>query len=228
MTALLTASLICLGIFGYRLLPVAALPAVDYPTIQISATLPGASPETMGAAVAGPIERALSAISGVSSITSTSSLGSSSIVIQFDLNRNIDGAALDVQSALTVAARRLPIEMVVPPSFRKVNPADSSILQFALFSPTLPLSKVDDYGEITLAQQISQLPGVSQVQVTGQQKFAVRVQVDPVAAASHGLSLEDVRTVLAKTNSNTPVGSVAGLRAAEHDPRRVGGHPHGR
>ena len=216
MTALLTASLICLGIFGYRLLPVAALPAVDYPTIQITATLPGASPESMGATVAGPIERALSAISGVSSITSTSSLGSSSIVIQFDLNRNIDGAALDVQSALTVAARRLPIEMVVPPSFRKVNPADSSILQFALFSPTLPLSKVDDYGEITLAQQISQLPGVSQVQVTGQQKFAVRVQVAPVAAASHGLSLEDVRTVLAKTNSNTPVGSIAGLLAKQN------------
>jgi HAE1 family hydrophobic/amphiphilic exporter-1 len=213
MTALLTASLICLGIFGYRLLPVAALPAVDYPTIQISATLPGASPETMGAAVAGPIERVLSSISGVSSITSTSSLGGSSIVIQFDLNRNIDAAALDVQSALTLAARRLPIEMTTPPSFRKVNPADSSILQFALFSPTLSLSKVDDYGEITLAQQLSQLPGVSQVLVTGQQKFAVRVQVDPVAAAMHGLSLEDVRTVLAKTNSNTPVGSIAGLRA---------------
>ncbi len=216
MTSLLTASLICLGVFGYRLLPVAALPAVDYPTIQITATLPGASPETMGAAVAGPIERALSAISGVSSITSTSALGSSSVVIQFDLNRNIDGAALDVQSALTVAARRLPIEMVTPPSFRKVNPADSSILQFALYSPTLPLSKVNDYGEITLAQQISQLQGVSQVQVTGQQKFAVRVQVDPVAAASHGLSLEDVRTVLVKTNSNTPVGGIAGLLAKEN------------
>jgi HAE1 family hydrophobic/amphiphilic exporter-1 len=114
----------------------------------------------MGASVAGPIERALSAISGVSSITSSSVLGSSSVVIQFDLNRNIDAAALDVQSALTVAARRLPIEMTTPPSFRKVNPADSSILQFALFSPTLSLSKIDDYGEITLAQQISQLPGV--------------------------------------------------------------------
>jgi HAE1 family hydrophobic/amphiphilic exporter-1 len=144
MTTLITASLIALGIFGYRLLPVAALPAVDFPTIQISATLPGASPETMAAAVAGPIERALSAISGVSSITSTSALGTSSIVIQFDLNRSIDGAALDVQSALTVAARRLPIEMVVPPSFRKVNPADSTIIQFALVSSTLPMSKVDD------------------------------------------------------------------------------------
>src|ERR1700757_3036350 len=155
MTTLVTASLIAIGIFGYRLLAVAALPAVDFPTIQITATLPGASPETMGASVAGPIERALSSISGVSSITSTSALGTSSVVIQFDLNRNIDGAALDVQSALPVAARRLPIEMVVPPSFRKVNPADSSILQFALYSSTLPLSKIDDYGEITLAQQLS-------------------------------------------------------------------------
>src|SRR5215467_13064430 len=198
MTTLITASLIAFGLFGYRQLAVAALPAVDFPTIQITATLPGASAETMGTSVAGPIERALSTIAGVTSLTSTSALGTTQIVIQFDLNRNIDGAALDVQSALTVAARRLPIEMVVPPSFRKVNPADSSILQFALFSPTLPLSKVDDYGEITLAQQLSQLPGVSQVQVTGQQKFAVRVQVDPVAAASHGLSLEDVRTVLAR------------------------------
>jgi len=213
MTTLLTASLIVFGIFGYRLLPVAALPAVDYPTIQITATLPGASPETMGSAVAGPIERALSAISGVTSITSTSALGVSSIVIQFDLNRNIDGASLDVQSALTVAARKLPIEMVVPPSFRKVNPADSPIIQFSLSSSTLPISLVDDYGEVTLAQQISQLPGVAQVLVYGAQKFAVRVQVDPIAAATRGISLEDVHTVLSKTNSNTPVGTIAGVEA---------------
>src|ERR1700730_4006510 len=157
MTALLTASLIFLGVFGYRLLPVAALPAVDYPTIQITATLPGASPETMGAAVAGPIERALSAISGVSSITSTSSLGSSSIVIQFDLNRNIDAAALDVQSALTLAARRLPIEMTVPPSFRKVNPSDFAVLFISLGSETLPLSTVNEYGDITIGQALSQI-----------------------------------------------------------------------
>src|ERR1700693_3724984 len=137
MTTLITASLIAFGLFGYRLLAVAALPAVDFPTIQITATLPGASPETMGAAVAGPIERALSAISGVTSI-----------VIQFDLNRNVDGAALDVQSALTVAARKLPIEMLVPPSFRKVNPADQPIIQFSLSSSTVPISKVDDYAEV--------------------------------------------------------------------------------
>src|SRR6202051_2089824 len=156
MTTLITASLIVFGIFGYRLLAVAALPAVDFPTIQITATLPGASPETMGVSVAGPIERALSTIAGITSLTSTSALGTSSVVLQFDLNRSIDGAALDVQTALTVAARRLPIEMVTPPYFRKVNPGDFSLLLFSLISPTLPLSVVDDYAEITLAQQISQ------------------------------------------------------------------------
>jgi len=212
MTTLITASLIVFGIFGYRLLSVAALPAVDFPTIQITATLPGASPETMGASVAGPIERQLSTIAGITSLTSVSSLGLTSIIIQFDLNRNIDGAALDVQTALTVAARKLPIEMTVPPSFRKVNPGDSPIIMFSLVSATLPLSAVDDYGEITLAQQISQLPGIAQVQVFGAQKFAVRVQVDPVAAASRGIALDDVKTFLTKTNSNTPVGTVAGAK----------------
>jgi len=212
MTTLITASLIVFGIFGYRLLPVAALPAVDFPTIQITATLPGASPETMGASVAGPIERQLSTIAGITSMTSTSSLGLATIVIQFDLNRNIDGAALDVQTALTVAARRLPVEMTVPPYFRKVNPGDSPIVLFSLVSATLPLSTVDDYGEITLAQQISQLPGIAQVLVFGAQKFAVRVQVDPIAAAARGVSLDDVRTFVSKTNSNTPVGTIAGVK----------------
>ncbi len=216
MTTLITASLIVFGLLGYRLLAVAALPAVDFPTIQITATLPGASAETMGTSVAGPIERALSAIAGITSITSTSALGSSSIVLQFDLDRNIDGAALDVQTALTVAARKLPIEMLTPPSFRKVNPADQPVIQLSLTSPTLPMSKVDDYGEITLAQQISQLPGVAQVLVFGEQKFAVRVQVDPVAAAQRDISMEDVRTVLAKNNSNTPVGSISGIEARQN------------
>jgi hydrophobic/amphiphilic exporter-1 (mainly G- bacteria), HAE1 family len=210
MTTLITAALIVFGIFGYRLLSVAALPAVDFPTIQITATLPGASPETMGASVAGPIERQLSTIAGITSLTSTSSLGLSTIIIQFDLNRNIDGAALDVQTALTVAARRLPIEMTIPPYFRKVNPGDFSILLFSLISETLPMSVVDDYAEITLAQQISQLPGIAQVLVFGAQKFAVRVQVDPAAAAARGIALDDVRNVVAKANSNTPVGTIAG------------------
>src|ERR1700726_2363095 len=216
MTTLITASLIVFGIFGYRLLAVAALPAVDFPTIEITATLPGASSETMGASVAGPIERQLSTISGITSLTSTSALGFATIVIQFDLTRHIDGAALDVQTALTVAARKLPIEMVTPPSFRKVNPADQPVIQLSLISATLPMSKVDDYGEITLAQQISQLPGVAQVVVAGEQKFAVRVQVDPIAAAKRDISMEDVRTVLAKSNSNTPVGSISGIEARQN------------
>src|ERR1700741_1604525 len=213
LTTLVTASIIVLGIFAYRLISVAALPAVDFPTISIQGQLPGASAETMAASVAAPIERQLSTIAGITSLTSSSSLGLTSITIQFDLNRNIDGAALDVQTALTVAARRLPVEMTTPPFFRKVNPGDFPILYISLVSSTLPLSTVDDYGEITLAQQISQLPGIAQVLVYGAQKFAVRVQVDPVAAASHGLSLEDVRTVLAKSNSNTPVGTISGIEA---------------
>src|SRR6266568_6849060 len=149
MTTLITASFIVFGIFAFRLLPVAALPAVDFPTINITATLPGASADTMASSVASPIERQLATIAGISSMVSTSSLGQSSITVQFDLNRNIDGAALDVQTALTVAARRLPIEMTVPPSFRKVNPADFPVINFSLVSSTLPLSTVDDYGEIT-------------------------------------------------------------------------------
>src|SRR5260370_31790562 len=194
MTTLITASLIVFGIFGYRLLAVAALPAVDFPAMRITGTVPGASPETMGASVAGPIERQLSTIAGITSLTSTSSLGIASIVIQFDLNRNIDGAALDVQTALTVAARKLPIEMTVPPSFRKVNPGDSPIIMFSLVSATLPLSTVDDYGEITLAQQISQLPGIAQVQVFGPQKFPSPVQAHPVAPPPRALALDDVKT----------------------------------
>src|SRR3954454_2315719 len=210
LTTLITAAIIVLGIFGYRLLPVAALPAVDFPTIAITATLPGASPETMAASVASPIERQLSTISGITSLTSSSSLGTTSITIQFDLNRSIDGAALDVQTALSVAQRRLPIEMTTPPSFRKVNPGDYPVLYISLISPTLPLSVVNEYGEITLAQQISQLPGVAQVSVYGAQKFAVRVQVDPAAAAARNISLEDIRNVVSKTNSNTPVGTLNG------------------
>ncbi|HXW24973.1 MAG TPA: efflux RND transporter permease subunit [Xanthobacteraceae bacterium] len=212
MTTLITASFIVFGIFAYRLLPVAALPAVDFPTINVTATLPGASADTMAANVAAPIERQLATIAGITSLVSTSSLGQSSITIQFDLNRNIDGAALDVQTALTVAARKLPIEMTIPPSFRKVNPADFPVMYLSLRSPTLPLSVVDEYAETTLAQQISQLPGIAQVLVYGAQKFAVRVQVDPVAAAARGVSLDDVRNVVARTNSSTPAGTMSGAR----------------
>ncbi len=212
LTTLITASMLVFGFFAYRLLPVAALPTVDFPTIAITATLPGASPETMAASVASPIERQLSTISGVSSMTSSSSLGSTQIIVQFDLNRDIDGAALDVQTALSVAQRRLPVEMTTPPTFRKVNPGDFPILYISLVSPTLPLSTVNDYAEITLAQQISQIPGVAQVLVYGAQRFAVRVQVDPVKAAARNVSLEDIRNIVSKANSNTPVGTIAGDR----------------
>src|SRR3954463_4031902 len=211
MTTLITASLIVFGAFAYRLLSVSALPAVDFPTISITATLPGASPETMAASVAAPIERQLSTIAGISALTSTSALGATTITVQFDLNRNIDGAALDVQTALTVAARRLPVEMTTPPFFRKVNPGDFPVLFSSLTSPTVTMSAIDESGKTVLAQQFSQLPGIPQVLVFGGQKFAVRFQADPGAAAACNLSLEDIRNVLGPTNSNTPVGTIAGL-----------------
>jgi len=210
MTTLMTASIIAFGVFGFRLLPVSALPKVDFPTIQVTATLPGASADTMAASVAGPIERQLSTVAGISSMSSSSSQGTTSITIQFDLNRNIDGAALDVQTALTIAQRRLPVEMLIPPSFRKVNPADFPVLFVSLSSETLPLSTVNEYGDITIGQTLSQIPGVAQVLIYGTQKFAIRVQADPEAAAARGLSLEDIRTAVSRANSSTPVGTLNG------------------
>jgi HAE1 family hydrophobic/amphiphilic exporter-1 len=210
MTTLMTASIIAFGVFGFRLLPVSALPKVDFPTIAVTATLPGASADTMAASVAGPIERQLSTISGISSMSSMSSQGTSVITIQFDLNRNIDGAALDVQTALTIAQRRLPVEMIIPPSFRKVNPADFPVLFVSLSSETLPLSTVNEYGDITIGQALSQIPGVAQVLIYGAQKFAVRVQADPEAAAARGLSMEDIRAAVTRANSSTPVGTLNG------------------
>src|SRR5450631_115923 len=210
MTTLITASIIAFGLFGFRLLPVSALPKVDFPTIAVTATLPGASADTMAASVAGIIERQLSTIAGISSMSSNSSQGTSVITIQFDLNRNIDAAALDVQTALTIAQRRLPIEMTIPPSFRKVNPADFPVLFVTLASTTLPLSAVNEYGDITVGQALSQLPGVAQVTIFGAQKFAIRVQADPEAAAARGLSLEDIRAAVSRANSSTPVGTLNG------------------
>src|SRR6201985_1302372 len=176
LTTLVTATFIVFGVFAYRLLSVAALPAVDFPTLPGTATLPGASAENMAVAVAAPIERQMSTISGINTITSVSTLGRSSITILFNLNRNIDGAALDVQTALTVAQRRLPIEMTVPPSFRKVNPGEAPVVFISAFSPTLPLSTVDEYAEVVVAQQLSQISGVALVDVYGTQTVAVRVQ----------------------------------------------------
>ncbi len=210
MTTLMTATIIAFGVFGFRLLPVSALPKVDFPTISVTATLPGASAYTMAASVAGPIERQLSTVAGISSMSSSSSQGTSVITIQFDLNRNIDGAALDVQTALTIAQRRLPVEMLIPPSFRKVNPADFPVLFISLSSETLPLSAVNEYGDITVGQTLSQIPGVAQVLIYGTQKFAIRVQADPEAAAARGLSLEDIRAAVSRANSSTPVGTING------------------
>jgi HAE1 family hydrophobic/amphiphilic exporter-1 len=210
MATLITATIIAFGIFGFRLLPVSALPKVDFPTIAVTATLPGASADTMAASVAGVIERQLSTIAGVSSMSSSSSQGSTVITIQFELTRNIDAAALDVQTALTIAQRRLPVEMITPPSFRKVNPGDFPVLFIALTSDTLPLSAVNEFGDITIGQALSQIPGVAQVSIFGTQKFAIRVQADPEAAAARGLSLEDIRNAVSRANSSTPVGTLNG------------------
>src|ERR1700730_5130354 len=210
MTTLMTASIIAFGVCGFRLLPVSALPKVDFPTIAVTATLAGASADTMAASVAGPIERQLSTVAGISSMSSTSSQGATAIVIQFDLNRNIDAAALDVQTALTIAQRRLPVEMLIPPTFRKVNPSDFAILFISLSSETLPLSTVNEYGDIGIGQALSQIQGVAQVVIFGSQKFAIRVQADPQAAAARGISLEDVRTAVSRANSSTPVGTLNG------------------
>src|SRR5437016_4782910 len=209
---LVTATFLVFGLFGYRLLPVAALPAVDFPSITVTATLPGAGAENMATAVAAPIERQMSTISGINSITSVSTLGRTQIVILFNLNRNIDGAALDVQTALTVAQRRLPVEMTVPPSFRKVNPGESAVVFISANSATLPLSLVNEYAEVVLGQQMSQIAGVAVVEVNVAPRFAVRVQVDPVAAAARNVSLDDIRRVLVSTNSNSPVGTLYGPR----------------
>ncbi|MFG1306566.1 efflux RND transporter permease subunit [Xanthobacter autotrophicus] len=215
MTTLMMLSLVVAGLFAYRQLPVAALPRVDFPTITISATLSGASPETMATAVATPIERQLATIAGISSLTSSSTQGSSSITVQFDLNRNIDAAALDVQSALSVAQRQLPQEMTIPPSFRKVNPADAPVLLLVVSSDTLPLSAVNEYADTLIGQQISQLPGVAQVQIYGTQKYAVRIRVDPAAAGARNISADDIQGAVSAAASNTPLGIISGPKQSQ-------------
>ena len=208
MTILVMIAIVAAGLFGYRQLPVAAVPRVDFPTIQVSASLPGASPETMASSVASILEKQFSTIAGVATMTSTSILGQTSIVLQFDLNRNIDGAALDVQSMISSAQRRLPAEMTTPPSFRKVNPADQPILFFAVSSDQVRLSDVDRFAQSNIVPRLSTLPGVAQVLIFGTQKYAVRVQADLNQLAARGLSLADMQTALAAANSSKPVGSV--------------------
>src|SRR5215472_236941 len=174
MTTLIMIGIVLFGAAGYRLLPVSDLPNVDFPTIQVSASLPGASPETMAAAVATPIERQFSTIAGLDNMTSSSSLGQTAITLQFALDRSLDGAALDVQAAITAAGSQLPPGMPTPPTFQKVNPADQPILYLALSSPTMKLSDVDEAAETTIAQNVSMVSGVAQVQVYGAQKYAMR------------------------------------------------------
>ena len=212
MTTLLTAALCLFGVMAYRLLPVSDLPTVDFPTIVVNASLPGATPETMASAVATVLEQQFSTISGIDSMTSTSNTGNTSITLQFSLDRNIDAAAQDVQAAIAAVLRRLPNDMPAPPSFRKTNPADQPVLFLALASPTLPLSVVDEYAETMLAQRISTVDGVSQVQVYGAQKYALRVRLDPRLLASRGITLDEVQTALSAHNVNQPTGLLDGYR----------------
>ncbi len=212
MTTLLMAAFVIFGIIAYRALPVSELPSVDFPTISVTAALPGASPETMAAAVATPLEGQFSTIAGLDSMNSTNAQGSTSITLQFTLDRNIDAAAQDVQSAIAVALRKLPPNMPAPPSFRKVNPADSPIYYIALASPTLPLPLVNEYAETQLAQRISTISGVAQVLIYGSQKFAVRIQANPDQLAARGLGIDELHQAVAQANVNQPVGLIDGER----------------
>jgi len=210
MTTLVMVGLLVFGVVGYRSLPVAALPNVDFPTISVSASLPGASPDTMASAVATPLEKQFSTIPAVDSMTSTSSLGSTSITLQFSLDRNIDAAAQDVQAAISGALRQLPPQMTTPPTFRKVNPADSPIFYIAFTSKTLRLSTLDEFAENTLAQRISTVSGVAQVNVYGSQKYAVRIDLDPDALSGRGLGIDTVASAIGKGNVNLPTGTLYG------------------
>jgi hydrophobe/amphiphile efflux-1 (HAE1) family protein len=209
-TSLLMLGILLVGVAAYPLLPVAPLPQVDFPTIQVTTQFAGASPETMASSVAQPLETQFAQIPGLSQMTSTSALGNTVVSLQFDLNRNIDAAAGDVQAAINAASGQLPKTLPTPPTYRKVNPADSPILVLAVHSDTLPLTKVDDYAETVIAQQISQISGVAYVAIGGQQKPAVRIQVDPAKLASLGLSLEDVRSTILNATTDAPKGNLDG------------------
>jgi hydrophobic/amphiphilic exporter-1 (mainly G- bacteria), HAE1 family len=210
MTVLVMVGILLFGIVGYRLLPVSSLPNVDFPTIQVRAELPGANPETMASAVATPLEKQFSTIAGIDSMYSVSGQGASQITLQFSLDRDIDAAAQDVNSAIAATARQLPSTMSAPPALRKVNPGDFAVFYLALTSETLPLSTVDEYAETYLAQRISTIGGVAQVQVYGQQKYAVRAQVDPSALASRSVGINEVQQALAQANVNLPTGTLYG------------------
>jgi HAE1 family hydrophobic/amphiphilic exporter-1 len=209
MTALVMIGILFFGAVSYKRLPVSDLPSVDFPTVQVNANLPGASPETMAAAVATPLEKQFSTIAGIDNMTSSSQLGSTSITIQFSLDRSIDAAAADVQAAISQTLRSLPLG-ILPPSYRKVNPADQPILYFALTSKTMPLSQLDEYGETFMAQRISMVPGIAQVQVFGGQKYAVRVQLDPTSLANRGIGIDEVANAIGNQNVSMPTGTLWG------------------
>src|SRR5262245_310731 len=214
MTGLVTASILLFGILAYQLLPVNDLPNVDYPTLQVSATLPGANPETMASAVATPLERQFSTIAGLDSMTSVNTQGFTAITLQFDLSRNIDAAAQDAQAAISGAAGQLPVDMPAPPSYSKVNPADQPIIYMSVSSPTLPLSTVHRYADTIMAQRISMVKGVAQVQVFGEQKYAVRVQLNPKALAARGIGIDEVTEAIRNGNVNLPTGLLTGAHKA--------------
>jgi HAE1 family hydrophobic/amphiphilic exporter-1 len=213
-TTLIMVAILLFGIFAYRLLPVSDLPNVDFPTIQVSASLPGASPETMASAVALPLEKQFSTIAGLDSMTSSSALGATSITLQFTLDRNIDAAAQDVQSMIAKTASQLPPEMPSPPSYQKVNPADQPVIYLALSSQTMRLSDVDEYAETNVAQRVSMVSGVAQVQVFGTQKYAVRAQLDPRAMATRQIGIDEVQNAILNGNVNLPTGTLFGHSTA--------------
>ncbi|MBI5658666.1 MAG: efflux RND transporter permease subunit [Nitrosomonadales bacterium] len=212
LTVLLSVSAVLAGILSYGGIPIAALPSYDTPTISVSATLPGASPETMASSVATQIERQFSTISGLGVISSTSTLGNTSITLEFDQDRNIDSAAIDVQAALLRAQRALPAEMTAPPSYRKINPADAPVIFLSLTSPSMPLSDLNSFASNLISPTLSTLPGVAQVNINGQKKFAVRVHVNPAALASRNLTISDIAGALNSANANSPVGTLDGPR----------------
>jgi HAE1 family hydrophobic/amphiphilic exporter-1 len=214
MTTLVMLAILLFGVMSYRFLPVSDLPNVDFPTIMVTTTLPGASPETMASAVATPLERQFSTIAGLDNMSSTNALGNSQITLQFSLSRSIDAAGQDVQAAIAKAAAQLPPELPTPPTYQKVNPADQPVLYLALTSDTMPLSAVDEYGETLMAQRISMINGVAQVQVFGSQKYAVRIQLDPKGLASKGLGINEVGDAVKNANVNIPTGTLYGKHQA--------------
>ncbi len=216
MTTLVMLAILFFGIMGYRLLPVSDLPNVDFPTILVTVNLPGASPETMASSVATPLERQFSTIAGLDSMTSTNALGKTLITLQFNLSRNIDAAAQDVQAMITKASTQLPPDLPTPPSYQKVNPADQPVLYLSLSSPTLPLSVVNEYADTFIAPRISMISGVAQVLIYGSQKFAVRIQLDPQALATRGIGIDEASSAVQKGNVNLPTGHFMGDPSGGH------------